>query len=125
MDTALSDAVRRQDYDAVIDLLRSREMKGPLTARQYVTLGRSIQLSQRDGTLDEARVAFERALAADDEYAPALLEMGWLLGSVLGDHEGAAVFFRRALARSIDDAFEAADGLASLQDDERALRETL
>lgn len=109
--------LREERFDEALSLIESLER--PLTSAELVLKGRAIQLSTgHSAQLDEAEGAFREALALDDEYVPALLELGWYYFAVADDPHQGLECFRRALALSEGAIREATEGVS------RCLEET-
>lgn len=102
-------AAERGDYETALHRLTGA---GSLSPADFVLQGRLIQLS--DGgegkTPNEAIEAFESALKLDPEYISALIELGWLYYSVLGDPRKGREYFEAAIAVTRRFALEAFDG---------------
>ena len=64
------------------------------------------------GDLNEAQISLEQALNVDDEYVPALMDLGYFHLNVMDDAEAALPPFRKAFSISADNITEAVIGLA-------------
>lgn len=91
----LGEALRASgDVQAAIDVCQTATRLAPRIATVWLGLGRALVAAVR---LDQARPAFERALACDPRLALARIELGDLLRN-LGDAAAAAVCYRACLS---------------------------
>jgi len=99
-------------FDEALSVLSAIESSRPLTAEELVLRGSFIQLSSGVGTppLSQAEHSFLEALRQDQDYVPALLELGWFYYVVENDAEKALPLFERALATSLEQLKEAIRG---------------
>jgi|tagenome__1003787_1003787.scaffolds.fasta_scaffold20447763_1 tetratricopeptide (TPR) repeat protein len=98
-------------YDIALDMISTR---GDLSPNDLVFKGRCIQLSSGGSgrEIEDAAAAFCEALALDQNYIPALIELGWLYLSVFDDPERAKQYFDRAIDVVTQNALEAFRGAA-------------
>lgn len=108
----LKPLVESERFDEALSVLSSVEESRPLTADELVLKGSYIQLSSGVGTppLNEAEHSLLEALRQDQDYVPALLELGWFYYAVENDAEKALPFFEKALATSLGELKEAIRG---------------
>jgi tetratricopeptide (TPR) repeat protein len=108
----LKPLVEGKRFDEALLVLSSVEQGRRLTTEELVLKGRCIQLSSGVGTplLSEAERSFLEALRQDQDYVPALLELGWFYHAVEDDAEKALPFFEKALATSLGELKEAIRG---------------
>lgn len=99
-------------FEEVLTLLSTIEQRRALSPAELVTRGQAIQLCPEDSEypLEDARKAFEGALASDPEFVPATLEIAWYFYAVMDDSERAKPLFEKAVELSRSQFTEAARG---------------
>ena len=91
--------VDRAEFDEAGRVFSKLEERRPLAPAELVSWGRIIQLgSGQSATLEDAERKFKKALEVDDEYIPALIELGWFHHAVRDDTKCGLDYFKRALA---------------------------
>jgi len=98
--TAAREAARRKDYSAALCSLQGVSDQPYLPDKYFLLKARLIQSS--DGakySLDDSRVALERALALSPDNAEILSELGFFHSRVAPDKYKGQDYFRRALDR--------------------------
>ncbi|HEY0553122.1 MAG TPA: hypothetical protein VGG20_02590 [Thermoanaerobaculia bacterium] len=117
---------KAHEFEKALALLSAIESERKLSVAELIVKGLCIQLASGVGTppLSEVEGAYLEALKQDDEYVPALLELGWFYYAVEDDAERALPLFDRALAGSLGQLKEAIKGkkgcLEEVQSDEAA-----
>jgi len=113
-DNSLRELISSGRYDEASKILSERERSGRLSSSELVLKGRCLQLSAHGGRqeLEEAERAFSAALSTDQEYVPALLELGWFYHAVQNDRTQALPLFERALAICKAQLEDAAKGIS-------------
>jgi Tfp pilus assembly protein PilF len=104
MINATLDAVRElyasRRYDDALSKLDRYVARYELTAEMLLLKGRLIQLSENgDHSLSDAKECFLGALRQDKDNVNALLELGWLCASVLGEPDEGKRFFSEAIEK--------------------------
>lgn len=101
-------------YEEALAAIDQMEAERLLHPEVLVWKGRCLQLSEggRIKDISDVKNIYLQALAIDDEYAPALLELGWFYLNVLDDAERARPYFEKAFALLRGLLTEAVDGVA-------------
>jgi tetratricopeptide (TPR) repeat protein len=102
------------NYDGALALIERMEREGLLYPEVFLWKGRCLQLGDgrhfRD--ISEIEQLYRRALDIDDEYVPALMELGWFYLNVMDDAGRARPFFDRAFGLLREALTEAVEGVA-------------
>jgi tetratricopeptide (TPR) repeat protein len=109
----LNRSIETFDFDGAVEILNAMEQRCPLSPRELVLKARCLQLGSGalGDELEKAEAALKAALASDEEYVPALVELGWFLYAVADDALGGKKLFERAFEVSSRDWQEALAGL--------------
>jgi Tfp pilus assembly protein PilF len=101
------------DFDGAVTFIENMEKRRQLSPRELVLKARCLQLGTgaRGGELEKAEMALKAALVSDDEYVPALIELGWFLYAVSDDAVNGNKLFEKAFKVSLRDCQEALAGL--------------
>ena len=104
--------VRDEKFDAALAALAKVEKTRRLGVAELVLKGECVQLASGAVTppLGEAERSFSAALEQDEDYVPALLELGWFHYAVQDEAEEGLAFFERALEISLDQLRDAIKG---------------
>jgi tetratricopeptide (TPR) repeat protein len=101
-------------YDEALALTERMERGGLLYPEVFVWKGRCLLLGDgRDlADISDIERVYRQALDIDDEYAPALLELGWFYLNVTDDAARARPLFDKAFSLLRDALTEAVEGVA-------------
>jgi tetratricopeptide (TPR) repeat protein len=110
--TELANLVRDGKYDKALELLDRAEDERKLSLPELVTKGMMIQVASesRSHHPAESRQAFEAALAIDENYIPALLELAFFNHMVEDESAEALPLFEKAIDLSLRHLREAVLG---------------
>lgn len=114
--------IENEDYQGVIDLIDIIERNGNISTNLLVIKGRYLQIVDNKITngLDEAEKYFLKAIETDENYIPALIELGWFYYSVKVDLQKATNFFQKALDISIENIKVGLDGLLKVVEEKES-----
>ena len=110
-------AIENDEYEDCIKLFKSLEDRRDLTPEELVQKSRCIQLSEGSASLEEAEQALRRAIDLDEDYLPALLDLGWFYHAVMDDSRRALSYFQRAAEISREALREAQKGERECKDE--------
>jgi tetratricopeptide (TPR) repeat protein len=100
------------NYDAALGESDKYEKQHELTTEMLLLKGRLIQLSESGKRpLSEAKECFLIALRQDKENINALLEIGWICTSVIGEAEEGREYFSKVIEKCSALSAEATRGL--------------
>jgi lipopolysaccharide biosynthesis regulator YciM len=104
---------RAERYDDALRAIETAEQSSSISPALLVWKSRCLQLTDNPkGELNEAQSSLERAINVDDEYLPALIDLGYFQLNVMDDAEAAVPLLRQALSISVDNITEVILGLA-------------
>jgi tetratricopeptide (TPR) repeat protein len=103
-----------EKYDEALAVIEKIESECLLYPEVLVWKGRCLELGDGSNLNDifDIEKVYRQALAIDDEYVPALLELGGFYLNVLDDAERARPFFEKAFGLLKGAMTEAVDGVA-------------
>ena len=103
---------RAEKYDDALQTIAASELSSR-TPALLVWKSRCLQMTNNPkDDLNEAQLSLEQALDVDDEYVPALIDLGYFHLNVMDDAEAALPLLRKAFSISADNITEAVMGLA-------------
>lgn len=102
-----------EQYEEAFRLAEKAEQSGIVNSALLVWKSRSSMLSENPTvSLDEVESWLQQAIELDDEYLPAVLELGYFYLNVMDDPRRAMPLFERARHLATENATETLIGLA-------------
>lgn len=112
--------VQASKFDQAVDMIDGLEAQGFTSPQLQVLKGRYLQLGEsKKYSVEDAALAFKRAIEIDWECVDAHLELGWFLIRVAEDVAGARRSFEKALCLSTEYSNGARKGLAECEKEVR------
>ena len=113
--------MRAEDFDGCLRSFKRLEQQRPLTPGELVVKSRCFQLASEEmGGLESAEEALRTAIELDEDYIPALIDLGWFHYAIQDDAKKGLSYFVRAEELGKAQVEEARDGKEKCLEELRA-----